>query len=191
MKRSFMVAAMAEELQWDGLNTSGVPVVEIANDLLKVCERNGMSVPGGWSHETPDFKKDLERGHKGELELLRLYPDLVRLDGFNADFVDQEGRTYELKTDFYTSGNFFMERWSDVDKQKPGGPWQSKQKNIDFYVYMFPNLKKLFTFTVGDLVNQLENLKEKNVRSVQNKSWTTEGWIVKIGELKPTKEVAL
>lgn len=46
MKRSEMIEAIVYgALSWDGLETSGVPLEEIANDVLKVCERMGMLPP--------------------------------------------------------------------------------------------------------------------------------------------------
>lgn len=46
MKRSFLIEMIVyEALSWDGLNTSGVPREEIANDVLKICEKFGMLPP--------------------------------------------------------------------------------------------------------------------------------------------------
>lgn len=137
----------------------------------------------------PTFKTDLARGHAGEMAFHKLRPQLTRLDGRGADFVDQDGKTYEVKTDSYTSGNFFMERWSDFERQKPGGPWQSAQKNIDFYVYSFPKLGTTYIFTVIDLLNQLEKIEKPNQRAVQNKSWLTIGWLVPTMSLTATEVI--
>ena len=70
MKRSDMIQKIVyEALSWSGLDTSGVPLEEIANDVLTVCENEGMippmtneteNAPGGfvrlwtmkWSPET-------------------------------------------------------------------------------------------------------------------------------------------
>ena len=46
MKRSEMIELIVYEvLSWDGLDTSGVPLEEIANDMLNVCEKLGMLPP--------------------------------------------------------------------------------------------------------------------------------------------------
>lgn len=46
MKRSQMIELIVyEALSWDGLDTSGVPLEEIANDMLNVCEKFGMLPP--------------------------------------------------------------------------------------------------------------------------------------------------
>lgn len=132
-----------------------------------------------------DFKTDLARGHEGEEAFHRLRPELIRLDGRGADFIDANGKTYEIKTDSYTSGNFFIEVFSDLERGKKGGPWQSAEKKIDFYVYSFPKLAITYIFIVDDLLAQLALIKNPNVRSVKNRSWITVGWLVKINELNP------
>lgn len=140
-----------------------------------------------------NFRNDLVRGQQGEAMFHLLFPDLQRLDGRNADFKAANGETYEIKTDSYTSGNYFMEVYSDVAREKRGGPWQSQEKGIDYYVYMFPKLGKLYIFSVPDLVQQLEALPDaaKRVVNVENRSWTTQGWLVKIEHLTPTVEMPL
>lgn len=46
MKRSLMIEMIVyEALSWDGLDTGGVPREEIANDMLKACEKLGMLPP--------------------------------------------------------------------------------------------------------------------------------------------------
>lgn len=47
MKRSDMIAYIVYEcLSWDGLETSGVPLEEIADDILAAIEKAGMLPPG-------------------------------------------------------------------------------------------------------------------------------------------------
>lgn len=140
-----------------------------------------------------NFRNDLVRGQQGEAMFHLLFPDLQRLDGRAADFKAPNGETYEIKTDSYTSGNYFIERWSDVEQKKAGGPWQSAEKQIDYYVYMFPKMARLYIFSVPDLVRQMEALPSsaKRVVNVENKSWTTQGFLVKIEHLTPTVEMPL
>lgn len=46
MRRKEMIDAIVyEALSWDGLDTGGVPLEEIANDMLKVVEKHGMLPP--------------------------------------------------------------------------------------------------------------------------------------------------
>lgn len=139
-----------------------------------------------------NFSADLLRGQKGESAFHSLYPHLTRLSGRDADFIDETtGETYEIKSDYYDSPNFFMERWSDVDKAKPGGPWQSAQKSITYYVYLFLKQGELYIFSVLDLIKQLEDIKNPNARLIQNRSWTTMGYIVPKKELNAKVEVDL
>lgn len=140
-------------------------------------------------NDVADFKTDLARGHAGEEAFHKLKPELTRLDGRGADFVDADGKTYEIKTDSYTSGNYFIERWSDVDKQKAGGPWQSAEKNIDYYVYSFPKLAVTYIFSVKALLRQLEKIEKPNVRRVLNRGWITVGWLVPIESLKANEVI--
>lgn len=139
-----------------------------------------------------NFNADLARGQKGEAAFHTLYPHLTRLSGRKADFIDEStGETYEIKTDHYDSTNFFMERWSDVDKAKPGGPWQSAQKKITYYVYLFIKQGELYIFSVPDLVAQLEKIKNPNARLIQNRSWVTMGYLVPKKELNAKVEVEI
>lgn len=131
-----------------------------------------------------DFKKDLERGAAGEAAFHKLKPHLTRLDGRGADFVDPDGKTYEIKTDSYVSKNFFVERWSDIDRKKAGGPWQSAEKKIDYFCYSFPKMGITYIFTVAALLSQLEKIEKPNVRRVLNRGWITLGWLVPIESLK-------
>lgn len=75
LKRSDMIERIVyEALSWNGLDTSGVPLKEIADDMLKVIEASGMLVPFynvrrvepggiqktlGWEPETSETAKSL------------------------------------------------------------------------------------------------------------------------------------
>lgn len=57
MKRSEMIELIVyEALSWDGLSTSGVPVEEVANDMLRVCEKMGMRPPAQETYEISDMQ---------------------------------------------------------------------------------------------------------------------------------------
>jgi hypothetical protein len=87
-----------------------------------------------------EFKKSLAYGNRKEHELCSMFPELEPMDGYIADMkIRSNGKTIDLKSDRYDlnkTGNFFMERYSYADKN--GGPWQAKDKDIDYYVYQFP-----------------------------------------------------
>ena len=139
----------------------------------------------------PNFKTDLARGHLGEELFYKLRPELTRLDGRQADFVDANGATYEVKTDSYDTSNFFMERWSNVEKQKAGGPWQSAEKNIDYFIYLFPKKGVGYMFAVPELLEELNKIETPDQRYVSNRGWMTVGWLVPIKSLTSYKEFSL
>jgi hypothetical protein len=126
------------------------------------------------------FKNSLKVGQAGEEMLLKLWPDLQRLDGRKHDFiVKSTGQTLELKTDTYSMAqtpNFFIELWSNLDKGKKGGPWQALANGTDLWCYMFAKDKTAFLFNTAELVAALDVLIEKYPGvSIPNQSWTTVG----------------
>lgn len=133
-----------------------------------------------------DFKKSLSKGQKSEAEFLELFKDkITRSSGYIEDFkIIRTGKTLELKTDsYYNSGNFFIERYSynKVD----GGPYQSLQKNIDYYLIWFPDIMQTHVFKTATLVAYLElNYENPYMINVRNKSHTTQGFLVKREDLK-------
>lgn len=129
-----------------------------------------------------EFKKDLKRGHAGEHSFFQIFQaSITHLDGRNADFeINKTGETIELKTDYYDfslTENFFMERYSYDDK--PGGPWQSASKKIDYYIYYYQSHNMLYIFNTEQLVNRLDRImKNEKLVSVKNKGYTTRGYKV-------------
>lgn len=130
-----------------------------------------------------EFKKDLKRGHTGEHSFFQLFQaSVTHLDGRNADFeINKTGETIEIKTDYYDHSlteNFFMERYSYDDK--PGGPWQSSSKKIDYYIYYYPSHSELYIFNTEQLVRRLDRImKNEKLVNVKNKGYTTRGYKVK------------
>lgn len=133
------------------------------------------------------FEKSLREGQKGEEIFHGKYPFLNRLDGLKSDF-DFGGRKIELKSDYYCAtktSNFFIERWSDKDKQKDGGPWQALENGNDYYLYYFVKNNKLFIFDCKKLVETLEVLiKNYSLVDIKNKSWITQGYKIPREELE-------
>jgi hypothetical protein len=130
-----------------------------------------------------NFKKSLAIGHQGEQAFMLLWPDLKRTDGRTHDFVLPDGSTLELKTDQYdmhSTTNFFIERWSDIHTQKPGGPWQSK---ATLFAYYFIKNGTAFIFNTAQLVEYL-NTQEYRPINIANKSWTTVGYKVSRASLE-------
>lgn len=66
MKRSEMIERIVySALSWDGLDTSGVPLEEIAEDVLKVCEQAGMLPP---MLPIPEYAYQAEHEWEPEIE---------------------------------------------------------------------------------------------------------------------------
>lgn len=103
------------------------------------------------------------------------------------DFWRVDGKRVEVKTDWYSLDDtefFFMERWSDIDKEKPGGPWQSVDKT-DVFVYLFIRDGVYFEFDdVPALVQRLEDLTSKlKLVRIRNRGYTGGGYKVPLAEL--------
>lgn len=104
------------------------------------------------------FKDQLTVGGSGEELFLSLHPWLNKADGIKYDF-DRNGKSVELKTDTYSMAktpNFFMERYSDVDRATNGGPWRAAYDNVTYFVYMFLPEQKCFWFAPRPLVQFLD-----------------------------------
>jgi len=130
------------------------------------------------------FNDQLKQGHKGEILFMEVFPfELERTDGRGADFIIKlTNQTLELKTDSYDplkTSNYFMERYSSKEKQSPGGPFQAESKGIEYYAYMFSKTKEYTVFRTKELVKYLnENMDEKKLIGVPNKTYITQGYKV-------------
>lgn len=129
------------------------------------------------------FKSQLKQGEVGEVLFASAHPQLMKLDGFKSDFLDQStGLKVELKTDFYDmnkSTNFFFERWGNSEAGKPGGPWQATEHGTDTLVYFFVRNLTYFKFQLRPLVERLEVLIQGiQPTKVPNSTYTTIGYKV-------------
>lgn len=128
-----------------------------------------------------DFKEQLAVGDKGEELFLAKHPDLTRLDGRNGDFIGFSKRKIELKTDSRTTRdtvNFFIERFSSMEKQSPGGPWRSMVDEVYYFVYLFAD-SYIYWLETAALVEHLDaHLADYKSRTVYNKGWTALGYLV-------------
>ena len=133
------------------------------------------------SSRTFGFARQKAIGQAGEERFLAHYQDVRRLDGRGGDFVGNGGALIELKTDSYTTEatpNFFMERWSDVDAQKPGGPFQAADKGLTYFVYTYAS-GEAFWFRVPELVDFLQRTADNYpVREIMNRAWRGAGYLV-------------
>ena len=135
-----------------------------------------------------DFHKQIKVGDIGEELIFNYYPEpLLKYAGNKADFkMLKTGELLEVKTDTYPMDdtlNFFMERWSDVHKEKPGGPWQSRKHRVKRYVYLFVKDGVYFQFPdIKHLCKEVDSIvKAKKLRLIyiKNKGWTTAGYLIK------------
>ena len=129
------------------------------------------------------FKAQLEVGDRGEQLFLERYPRKIEIyPGREWDFtVQSTGEKLELKTDTYNidkSPNFFFERFSDVYKQTPGGPWQSYSHGVDIFCYYFVRHNVWFEFRdMEALLERLNKLTEnKGLVYIKNRGWVTGGY---------------
>jgi hypothetical protein len=133
-----------------------------------------------------DFKAQLKVGNRGEELFLERYPRKLEIfPGKAYDFTVKSSReTVELKTDTYNidkSDNFFFERYSDVNKKSPGGPWRAKKDKIDIFCYYFVRHNIWFEFRdIPGLVKKLDSLtKKQGLIYIKNRGWVTGGYKVK------------
>lgn len=130
------------------------------------------------------WKSSLAKGKAGEEMLLQLWPELIKMDNKAADFLLPDGTAVELKSDSYNmidTANYFIERYSDIDAGKPGGPWQSWGRGCKYFVYMYTQNKTAFVFHTTELMKAVEAMeatgKLKPV-SIRNARHTTVGYKV-------------
>lgn len=130
-----------------------------------------------------NFKESLAKGKAGEALFLLHMPWLQKLGGRQSDFMDsRDGSLWELKCDSYDitrTSNMFIEFYSDITKQKPGGPTQALAHGSKFWAYYFIKNATCFIFQTKDLVEALPSLiKDLEPKYINNRGWTTMGYAV-------------
>lgn len=146
--------------------------------------------------KTFDFQAQLKVGTRGEELFLEHYPEPLEVIPIHAsDFrVKTTGKIIELKTDTYNinkTSNFFMERWSSVYDERPGGPWQALAHRADIFCYMFVRHNIYYEFNdLPALVKRLEDLtKGKGLVYIKNQTWITGGFKVPRSELEDLYDI--
>ena len=116
-----------------------------------------------------NFDDQLQIGDTGESDFVKVYEKLEpkkSTSDFKFDFLLNNGKTIELKTDSYDmrkTPNFFMEQFTVSGKRKIlGGPWRSKEHKVDYFVYYFIKNKIFFWFSPIDLCEFLDKFIEEN-----------------------------
>ena len=136
------------------------------------------------------FKEQQSVGDRGESIFLDKYLEYEKLDKKNDyDFVHPKtGVKVELKTDTYkldATLNHFIERFSDDNSFKDGGPYRCKEKNTMF-VYYHINDDQAFFYDPIELVKIVDaNFKDKRFTKVRNGGYYTLGYKVPRDLLKP------
>ena len=126
-------------------------------------------------------------GQEGEKLFLKAFDNLEsHPKGITGpDFVDTDtGDLIELKTDTYdlSTGNFFLEKYSDVIQKTPGGLYQALEKGSDVFVYFYINSPKKSYFIFPDLKAAIARLDEivdkKNIElsKIRNNGYVTAGY---------------
>lgn len=138
-----------------------------------------------------DFQASLKKGKASELRFSKAHIGLlVPAVGYKFDFVTTfDNSPVELKSDSYDlkkSPNFFFERWSCIDKKKPGGPWQSLANGVKWFVYYYPSHDKFFVFELRLLVAALNVIEKYSKKiTVFNRGWSSQGFLVLRNDLAP------
>lgn len=132
-----------------------------------------------------DFQTQLSLGSEGEEAFLDRYPSplSISLDkrwDFNRL---SDGARVELKSDTYCPNkypNFVMERFSDIERSTPGGPWRAKKDKIGLFIYYFAKTGLYYEFTnLAALVAELDSLIPScREYKIKNKSWVTQAYAV-------------
>lgn len=138
-----------------------------------------------------DFKEQLTKGNAAEEEFPAIYKQMTGLEvekhtTFDYDFNCEDGNKVELKTDFYPhekTANFFIERWSDYDAEKPGSLWQSGPKGVTQFIYWYKSSGKVYKFTIdleklAGIIEQLVEEKSIPMKFIQNRTYRGGGWCI-------------
>lgn len=126
------------------------------------------------------FHNSLKSGKVGEEKLKKIFPGLVPTSGRKGDFTLSNGLIVEVKTDFYEhkkTENLFLERYSSLEKQTNGGPWQAAEHGCTYFVYFYINSGIGYCYQVDKLVEQADKVLTSLVPvQVKNHSWITLGY---------------
>lgn len=122
-------------------------------------------------------------GNVGETLFLTSYKEsrkAQKTDGRIFDFLVDEGKSVELKTDTYPmlkTPNFFMEQFGNIDTLALGGPWRAQKDNVDYFVYLFLTDKTFFWFEPESLCALLDPvIRTMKPRIIDNRTWKAQGY---------------
>jgi site-specific DNA-adenine methylase len=137
------------------------------------------------------FEESLKSGDYGERLFLSLNAGKIRKsDTLSVDFIHESGKSIELKSDYYDmtrTDNFFIERWSDLNRKTLGGPWQALKNDAYYYIYFFVKNKQAFIFRTDKLVAFLDRVLVGDIYTlinIPNKKWITAGYKIPRSQLE-------
>lgn len=131
------------------------------------------------------FQKQLSTGKEGEFLMQEFYHmPLIPSEDRKYDFkCVHTGHKIEIKTDTYDMTRtpfFFFERYSNSEKETPGGPWRAVQDRVPVFVYFFIKNNRYFVFK--NLPKMVQKLNRQIVKGkfdivkIFNKGWITQGY---------------
>lgn len=165
-------------------------VSDIRAALLQTSEvLSSVHLKGQMSNQkTFGFKTQLGIGARGEARFATWYApsNVTQTNGRRGDFASNAGLIIEVKSDSYTTArtmNFFMERYGNVEKLKPGGPYQSVEHGCTYFVYSFAD-GHTYWFELETLLPWLEaNIETYKARFIQNRGYSGMGYLVPRADL--------
>lgn len=155
---------------------------------------------------TYDFNDSIKIGEQGEEEFIKLFSELPTVNQIvdlrniqkaredDIDFLVKTPRgnfTLELKTDTYTSGNFFIETMSAAETHSLGWAFKSRAQ---FLAYYFINYANIYIFRMKDIQRIAGSLTFSEYRkTLKNRRknggyYTSEGLAIPINVLCRTVE---
>jgi hypothetical protein len=136
-----------------------------------------------------DMGKKLRQGRKYEQDFIIKMKDILPLRWGDGRVEDMRLKHHgiELKSDTRSSedtGNFAIERYSDMERKTDGGPWRSVRDGIKYYFYWFIQDDYFFVSYAKKLVEFIEKNEHKYRQvKIPNKRWTTLCYLVPVSEL--------
>ncbi len=127
------------------------------------------------------------------IKLLKKIPYFKSIEGKGekedlADaFLIKKNEWLEIKIDYTSYPNHFIEKYSKLEDKTPGGPWQYQKRGVKWYVFYYKMTKELYIFKTKDLIDSVEELFESSILSAEKQGrkvfqnhgqYTTFGYIV-------------
>jgi hypothetical protein len=130
------------------------------------------------------FQKALAKGKNIEDVAQNMFPNLTPSGTLAYDF-NLGNKKVEIKGDYTSYPNIFLEAISNDTKNSPGGPFQSLLKGVDYYVYIFALTNTAYVFKTADLCWFLfANAVKYKKKTVKNKTYNTIGYAIPIVDLQ-------